>query len=277
MQPADRRFCSRYRTLLSSLAGDSISPDGFDLAGFKKNPCVLFSHDSNRSPVATSTPPWVAGGRLMAIAQFPTRGVSAASDEVAEAVRAGRLSCRPIARVVRVRGAVQSGRPPRRRGLGRQVAPGVTIGDAKWLCGFGRTPARRAAHGSYRRGAQACPVGPALKFKCLVIGTTHQRRRSPSAPRRPEQNPAGAPLKEMTMQKACHAVGALKTFLDARSTGRPEAELGELKAAAAAEGAHQRSTARQSSSGGTVVELDRAQRARASARIAFSPTSGAAA
>jgi len=79
------------------------------------------------------------------------------------------------------------------------------------------------------------------------------------------------------MQKACHAVGALKAFLDAQSTGRPEAELGELKAAAAAEGAHQRSTARQSSSGGTVVELDRAQRARASARIAFSPTSGAAA
>jgi len=75
MQPADRRFCSRYRTLLSSLAGDSISPDGFDLAGFKKNPCVLFSHDSNRSHVAASTPPWVAGGRLMAIAQFPTRGL----------------------------------------------------------------------------------------------------------------------------------------------------------------------------------------------------------
>jgi hypothetical protein len=82
------------------------------------------------------------------------------------------------------------------------------------------------------------------------------------------------------MFRVIHASGALKAFLDARSRGRPEAELSALKVAAAAEGAYNPSRARRSSFGCNVVDrerLDRARRERAEARRAFAPTSGPAA
>jgi hypothetical protein len=91
MQPGDRRFLFRISDATIDHSGDSIDPAGFDLEGFRQNPVVLRSHDSTATPIATSTVPVVVGRALMATAQFPARGVSAASDEVADAVRAGLL------------------------------------------------------------------------------------------------------------------------------------------------------------------------------------------
>jgi hypothetical protein len=91
MTSADRRFLFTISSADIDHSGDSIDPNGFDLGGFRQNPCVLSSHDSEAAPIATSTVPWVASGKLMAIAEFPSRGVSAASDAVGDAVRAGLL------------------------------------------------------------------------------------------------------------------------------------------------------------------------------------------
>jgi hypothetical protein len=91
MQPGDRRFAFRISDATVDHSGDSIDPAGFDLDGYKRNPVVLNAHNSQATPIATSTVPVMVGRALMATAQFPARGISAASDEVADAVRAGLL------------------------------------------------------------------------------------------------------------------------------------------------------------------------------------------
>jgi hypothetical protein len=71
------------------LANDRMTPSAIDYADFLKFRGVLDTHDSSKPPVALSTQPWLAGASLLAIANFPRPGVSADSDRVAAAVRAG--------------------------------------------------------------------------------------------------------------------------------------------------------------------------------------------
>jgi hypothetical protein len=49
---------------------DSINPDGWDLEAYKKNPVVLWAHDSTRIPPAKATNIGVIGGKLIAKAEF---------------------------------------------------------------------------------------------------------------------------------------------------------------------------------------------------------------
>src|SRR5260370_41126213 len=71
------------------LANDRMPPSAIDYADFLKFRGVLDTHDSSKPPVALSTQPWLSGASLLAIANFPRHGVSADSDRVAAAARAG--------------------------------------------------------------------------------------------------------------------------------------------------------------------------------------------
>jgi len=51
---------------------DTLSPDGWDLKRFKKNPVVLFGHSHYSLPIARATKTWIDGGQLRSIAKFPT-------------------------------------------------------------------------------------------------------------------------------------------------------------------------------------------------------------
>lgn len=50
--------------------GDTIAVDGWELDNFRKNPVVLWAHDSEDLPVAKCRRIWVEGGKLMAEADF---------------------------------------------------------------------------------------------------------------------------------------------------------------------------------------------------------------
>lgn len=71
------------------LTNDSVHVPGVDGADFAKFCAVLDAHDSSKPPVAVSSRPWLSGDTMLAIAKFPKPGVSANSDQIAAAVRAG--------------------------------------------------------------------------------------------------------------------------------------------------------------------------------------------
>jgi hypothetical protein len=71
------------------LAGDTNNTANVDTTDFVKFASILDTHDSSKPPVALSTRPWLSGTSMLAIAKFPKPGVSADSDRIAAAVRAG--------------------------------------------------------------------------------------------------------------------------------------------------------------------------------------------
>jgi hypothetical protein len=73
----------------SDLSNDSVHVPGVDSTDFAKFCAVLDAHDSSKPPVAVSSRPWQSGDNMLAIAKFPKPGVSANSDQIAAAVRAG--------------------------------------------------------------------------------------------------------------------------------------------------------------------------------------------
>jgi HK97 family phage prohead protease len=93
MQPDDRNILSVLSTSRVDLAFDSnkaVDTNNVDCSDFGRNPAVLENHNSSSAlPIASSTMPWISGGKLYAIAKFPAPGASAESDRVAAAIRAG--------------------------------------------------------------------------------------------------------------------------------------------------------------------------------------------
>jgi hypothetical protein len=89
IQASDLNFLFEVSNNSIDRAGDSIDPNGIDCSEFNRNPVVLNGHDSSELPIATSSVPWVSGSSLRAVAKFPQPGISAASDAVAAAIRAG--------------------------------------------------------------------------------------------------------------------------------------------------------------------------------------------
>jgi hypothetical protein len=89
VQASDRNFLFEISNNSVDRAGDTIDPNGIDCSEFNRNPVVLNAHDSSELPIAASSVPWVSGNSLRAVAKFPAPGISAASDAVAAAIRAG--------------------------------------------------------------------------------------------------------------------------------------------------------------------------------------------
>jgi HK97 family phage prohead protease len=81
--------------------GDTIDPAGWNLAAFKKNPVVLFAHDSNAPPIGRLHGPWIAGGQLVGDVEFADAEIYPFADEIYRLVqngfiRAGSVGFLPI-------------------------------------------------------------------------------------------------------------------------------------------------------------------------------------
>jgi phage head maturation protease len=70
--------------------GDIIRASGWDLKQYKKNPVMLFGHDSRSPPIGT-TDVRIEGTQLLADATFLPEGVSDFADEIWRIVDAGAL------------------------------------------------------------------------------------------------------------------------------------------------------------------------------------------
>jgi len=56
--------------------GDTIAPAGWDIAGYLKNPVVLWAHDSRQLPIGTATNVWREGNALKAKMYFANTPVA---------------------------------------------------------------------------------------------------------------------------------------------------------------------------------------------------------
>jgi HK97 family phage prohead protease len=76
--------------------GDSIDPKGWELDTYRKNPCVLWSHDYSQPPVAKATSIESTKNGLAATAEFPAKGVYPFADTVYELLKGGFLSASSV-------------------------------------------------------------------------------------------------------------------------------------------------------------------------------------
>ena len=72
-------------------AGDIVVTSGIDTTNYLKNPVVLLQHRAD-SPIARCVELTVSDGRMEAVAEFPSPGVSEQSDRVLRLIRAGILN-----------------------------------------------------------------------------------------------------------------------------------------------------------------------------------------
>lgn len=72
--------------------GDTIAAAGWDLKNYRKNPVVLWAHDSRSLPVARGLNVRVEDGALKASAEFTPAGVARFNDTVFEMVKSGFLN-----------------------------------------------------------------------------------------------------------------------------------------------------------------------------------------
>jgi len=71
--------------------GDTIAVDGWRLDNYRKNPVVLFAHDSNQLPVGKSLREWTDGGALRSQMEFTPREMNPMGASVGALVRGGFL------------------------------------------------------------------------------------------------------------------------------------------------------------------------------------------
>lgn len=76
--------------------GDVIAADGWKLESYRKNPVVLWAHDSAMMPVAKASNVRIEEGKLRARATFMDRTISGFADAVFNALKGGFLSATSV-------------------------------------------------------------------------------------------------------------------------------------------------------------------------------------
>lgn len=76
--------------------GDIIRANGWQLDNFRKNPVLLFAHQSRAMPVGKVEPIAVEGSKLIAHAEFMPEGMNDFADDVWKAVDAGFLNASSV-------------------------------------------------------------------------------------------------------------------------------------------------------------------------------------
>jgi HK97 family phage prohead protease len=71
---------------------DILYLDGLDIANFKQNPVILWSHDSSQPPIARATKVWVEGKQLKLKMQFPTSEEYSFADTIYKLVKGGYIN-----------------------------------------------------------------------------------------------------------------------------------------------------------------------------------------
>ncbi len=93
---AGRETESRQITVIATDAtpdrvGDIVEPTGADLSQYRRNPVVLFNHDTEK-PIAKCSSITQNAINITATIQFPAAGISTLSDDILSLVQAGILS-----------------------------------------------------------------------------------------------------------------------------------------------------------------------------------------
>ncbi len=76
--------------------GDTISPDGWDLASYEKSGAVLWGHDASQLPIAQPLTTWVEDGKLKSRVKFPPREVYEFADTVYQLIQHDVLRCTSV-------------------------------------------------------------------------------------------------------------------------------------------------------------------------------------
>src|SRR5436309_4602451 len=76
--------------------GDTIAVDGWDLAAYRKNPVILWSHNPHEPPIARSIEIGVVGGVLRSVDEFPPEGTYPLADVVHNLVKSGFIGAKSV-------------------------------------------------------------------------------------------------------------------------------------------------------------------------------------
>jgi HK97 family phage prohead protease len=76
--------------------GDTIAVDGWKLEAYRKNPVVLWAHDSTSLPVAKAPKIWTEKTSLKADAEFTPKGMARFNDTVFEMLKGGFLNATSV-------------------------------------------------------------------------------------------------------------------------------------------------------------------------------------
>jgi hypothetical protein len=70
-------------------AGDTLNPQGWELGAYRKNPTVLWAHDSSAPPIGRMVSIWSDGTRLMGDVEFASAEIYPFADDVFRLIAAG--------------------------------------------------------------------------------------------------------------------------------------------------------------------------------------------
>jgi HK97 family phage prohead protease len=76
--------------------GDTIAIDGWKLEAYRKNPVVLWAHDSSSLPVAKAPKLWTEKSKLKAEAEFTPKGMARFNDTVLDMLKGGFLNATSV-------------------------------------------------------------------------------------------------------------------------------------------------------------------------------------
>lgn len=76
--------------------GDTIAIDGWKLEAYRKNPVVLWAHDSTSLPVAKAPKLWTEKTKLKADAEFTPKGMARFNDTVFDMLKGGFLNATSV-------------------------------------------------------------------------------------------------------------------------------------------------------------------------------------
>lgn len=95
-QTSPRTFTFTLSTADVDRDRDVIDQDGIDIAAYRKNPVVMWAHDSNTPPVARMKSIFWRRGALMGAAEFPEKGTFPLADTLHDLIAGGFLRAMSI-------------------------------------------------------------------------------------------------------------------------------------------------------------------------------------
>lgn len=101
--------------------GESITPEGWDIKNFKKNPVILLNHNYYGLPIAKAENVRVQDGKLVFKIKFPEEGVSAEADTVRKLAKGGFINASSVGFKAREWKDGQSEKEPRRTYLKQEL------------------------------------------------------------------------------------------------------------------------------------------------------------
>lgn len=94
--PASRTVTFTISTASVDRMGDTIAVDGWQMESYRKNPVVLWAHDSSSLPVGKASKLWIESNKLKAETTFTPPGMARFNDTVYEMIKGGFLNATSV-------------------------------------------------------------------------------------------------------------------------------------------------------------------------------------